>query len=117
MSIRGIKYEKRQRKETRRELNLKSLTILLFNVWKSVKNKHLGWNDAELSLERFYQEFNCRYEISDDLVEKALYCCRMNEESGGFWHPQGKKWDSFLKDVLGRDAYNNDYCWIEKNGG
>jgi hypothetical protein len=114
--IDAITTEKRQHRDKRRRVSLKTLTILLFNVWKSVRNKHLGWNDADLSLERFYRDFHCEIDISDDLIEKALYCCQMNEEcSGGYWHPQGKKWIHFLKEVLGKDEYNSDYCWIEKD--
>lgn len=49
--------------------------------------------------------------LTKDALERVLFCLNMNDEDRSFWHPLGRSFDSFVKEVMPKgyrfDKYYN----------
>lgn len=77
-------------------------------------------NDADRTVEELCREIDAfdGY-LSKGVLESALYCCNMNQENQTkvpglkFWHPSGRTFDQFVKELLPTTkAFNKYYHFI-----
>jgi hypothetical protein len=92
---------------------MKELVVMLHHLL------HFEDNGAEITIEEMYGSVPRNKVMVDKRVaEAALYACNVMDEMGDFWHPDGKRFDTFLKDVLQSDEkFDKFYNTIERGSG
>ncbi len=98
-----------------RNVSAMALAVLIYHVFRGAEIEEVGFEDAQETLDTFYRKANRFTLIDPALVESALWSCNLMDERGQFWHPRGRTFDQFLKEVLGdKDGFNKVYNLIEK---
>lgn len=105
--------------DTRISIKTMDLAVLLWHLHAAAKDAEIGMNDAEETLEMVVGRLKTRqpHKIQTRGVEGALYCCNLMDEVGKFWHPEGKPFDQFLKEIVlfsrSNQYYNRFYNYFE----
>ncbi len=87
--------------------------ILLQNVLAGAKCDAVGFEDANRTLESLRRELDRKWSYAPALLESALWSCNLLNERGEFYHPDGKSFADFLKDVLPGEQFDLTYNVIE----
>ena len=95
------------------KVSLADITVLLFHVTKGAVTSSVGFEDANRTLNDIVRVLNKQVYIDKGLVESSLWSCNLMSEEGQFWHPAGKSFDEFVKDLLGTEKFNKTYNVIE----
>lgn len=99
------------------KLSLLDGSILMQNSMKASKDKEIGWGDTRFSLGTWKYVLGGEFTVRQDLVETGLWCAKMLEEKGEFFHPEGLTFDQFLKRMTPAGwEYDPLYCEFKKIG-
>ncbi len=77
------------------------VAVLLYHLQQAANNPEIGHQDFEHSLASLMKDLKQRlFKIRLDKVESALYAANLMDEAGKFWHPAGKSFDVYIRDIL-----------------
>lgn len=97
-------------------ISLRESLILLDNIYRANQDSEIGFEHAVKTIEDLVAPMEAaRVELNLTDIESALWSCQLLDEKGAFWHPQGKTFDEFLKEIS-EEEFNKFYCWFEKYG-
>lgn len=96
------------------ELSLFDILVLLDNIYLGAKDKYIGFEDADRTMDELIRELNKRIAIPQPLVESALWSCNLLDEKGKFSHKKGLTFNQFLSRIIKKGKkFNKDYNVIE----
>lgn len=97
------------------KVNLYNLSILLYNLHKGNLDPDVGFEDADRTLKQLALALNKYVNIKIPLIESSLWSSNLLSEKGAFCHPEGKCFDDFVKEVVGRDyTFDKDYNFLRE---
>lgn len=99
--------------EEAERVDLLDLSTLLYNVWVVAKDKKIGWDDAELTLNDITFELKRICKVRTTRVESALWACNMLNEKGRFWDIKGRNFDQFAKSIAPGKVFDKDYNYFK----
>jgi hypothetical protein len=87
------------------------IAVMMWHLQLAAKDPDIGHNDADFDLKTLCALMRtkqpCR--INTIAIESALYSCNLMDEAGKFWHPEGKSFDEFLKDMVFVSRQHGNY--------
>lgn len=92
----------------------------MWHVYLAANDPEIGHNDADHDLKTLISVLKPKIpsRIKTEAVESALYSCNLMDEAGKFWHPEGKTFDRFIKDMAINSRqhayYNRFYNYFEE---
>ncbi len=97
-------------------LSLREAMILLCNIYRAKQDAEIGFEHAVKTIEELCAPLEAhKVELTVTDIESALWSCQLLDEKGEFWHPFGRSFDEFLKDIS-EEKFNKFYCWFERYG-
>lgn len=99
-----------------RPVHLMDVALLLFHIYRGAEDEEVGWEDTHNTIDDMMKMLNRTILVDPSTLESALWSCNLLNERKKFWHPKKRKFDDWLKDLLGSDSFNRMYNMIEKKG-
>ena len=83
-------------------LRILDAAILLMNIYRGAQSSKVRFEDAARTLEELVVDLHGKkgIRVQRSVIESALWSCNLLDELGKFWHPKGRSFDEFLKDIL-----------------
>jgi hypothetical protein len=98
-----------------RQVKLRDLTVLIYNVWKGAEDRRVGFEDARETVDSIVAKLNKTFLTDPSLLESGLWSCNLLNEQGEFWHPQGRTFDEFVREILAPgERFHRAYNVIER---
>lgn len=117
----------------KRSISLIQASILLANLGYAIRNKNVGFEDADRTYSEMVEALaqGRGLSLKQDVLESALWACNMLDEreiknkclscghehkvTTEFFHPLGHSFDSFVKRIMHTDEkFNKELNYIEK---
>lgn len=92
-------------------IDIFDLAVLLWHVFRAQKTKEVGYNDADVPMQKLLNESRRVCDVRVETMERLLYCANMMDEVGKFWHYEGKSFDEFVTHLGVK--YDKQYGWIK----
>jgi hypothetical protein len=98
-----------------RPVKLRDLTVLIYNVWRGAEDKRVGFEDARETVDSLVAKLSKETLMDPSLLESGLWSCNLLAEQDQFWHPQGRSFDEFVRELLKPgEKFNRTYNVIER---
>lgn len=99
-------------------ITLLDACVLIHNVAEGAKNKDVGFEDADRTLEQMLRALRANrvFTVKQDVLESALWSCNLMSQRRKFWTPDGREFREFTREVIGdpRLKFDDYYNIIEK---
>lgn len=100
-----------------RSLRAIDLAVLLVNVYEAAKNKEVGFEDANETMDTLIAKMNKEFYIELSVLESALWSCNLLDEAKGFWHPKDMSFAEYVKKLFPKDTFDRIYNTLEEKHG
>jgi hypothetical protein len=99
-------------------INLLDACILIFHVSKAAKDKDVGFEDAERTLDQMLRALRANrvFTVKQDVLESALWSCNLLSQKREFHSLDGREFRAFVRDLIDDKTLRFDefYNVIEK---
>jgi hypothetical protein len=100
------------------KVRLLDAAVLLGAAIKAGNHKDIGHLDADRTLAELRKYLQRVLTFDEDVIESAIYSCRMLEEEGLFSHPDGLSLQAFIKKLTPYNhVYDYDYSMFQEKLG
>lgn len=86
--------------ENQIRMKIVDLLILLYHIEQGAQDQHVGFEDAEMTLDEMRKSLEHDVSLSIDLTQRALWSANLMDEQRKFWHPYGLTFNQFLQRIL-----------------
>ncbi len=78
-------------------ITLLDASVLVSHLIRGAHHERVGYEDADVPLEKLRKELNKVVSFEKRDIESALWSCTLLKEEGEFSHPDGITLDTFIK--------------------
>lgn len=98
-----------------RKVKLIDVVTLLHNIHVGAQTSEVGFEDARETITTITSRLSRSSAYLDpSLIESGLWSANLLNEKGKFWDPNGRTFEEFVREVLGRDGFDMFYNTIER---
>lgn len=98
-----------------RVITVKQLTVLLYNLYITIDDPAIGFEDADQTAVAFQGELNQTVKISQENLEKLLWHTTMAYESNSYWNPAQEPYDQFVNSLLDKnETFDRLVCLLKR---
>lgn len=97
-------------------VSLLTTGVLLRGILHAAEHKDIGHLDAEKTLKHMRDVLNKKIHLPQEVVESALFACRLLEENGEeLGHPDGMSWANMVTSLCGEGyKFDPEFSLFEK---